>query len=462
MLTRPAWAATLAVATLASIILSRINMAAKPAPQNGRPPAGLLGEDLDDYVPAGLRLLQAHLFVRHGERTPVRRRMQNVGMPDDWILCHLAGQFDAAVANSQGTLTSFPMVVKAQRQDQVNSPRVAPEGACHSGQPTDLGRSSLLSVGEQLRATYIDRLGFLPSMMTAKDEGVVTFRTTPIQRTIESLQQTIQGLYPRQQMDGWKPTIMIRDIHEESLWPNPSACKRLYRLDKEAQQLAKVEHEEALAGLDDKIARFFPNPIRVDSHPRANGILDTINAARSHGMHVPEPFLDPVVLRTLERAVLAEFFNGYRSPEFKRLAMGRLTGDMLESFKRKAAQPTSEKLRLALHSCHDTTLGGLTRTFGVEEEAWPPFSSHVGFELFETPSTQGSLSFFSTFFRSQSRSDHFVRMRYNGKTMKIPACQAQGQHLQGSSGEVCTLAGFEKALEGISITKADWERECNA
>jgi acid phosphatase len=54
---------------------------------------------------------------------------------------------------------------------------------------------------------------------------------------------------------------------------------------------------------------------------------------------------------------------------------------------------------------------------------------------------------------------HFVRMRYNGQAMKLPACAPQGLHLEGHE-EVCTLEGFRRALKGVEMTGKEWNEGC--
>ena len=64
----------------------------------------------------------------------------------------------------------------------------------------------------------------------------------------------------------------------------------------------------------------------------------------------------------------------------------------------------------------------------------------------------GSYSPFST-----TRTEHFVRMRYQNRTLPLPMCAEAGKHLPGSP-EFCTLAAFrERAQE---LTPQDFEREC--
>lgn len=105
---------------------------------------------------------------------------------------------------------------------------------------------------------------------------------------------------------------------------------------------------------------------------------------KAHGIVVPKEFEDTTVLETLESAVVHEWFvssssshfppfffqankllihrfDAYANPEFRKLAMGRLLGDLEASLERKMADPLEkkDKLRLAVYSCHDTSLGGI-------------------------------------------------------------------------------------------------------
>lgn len=47
--------------------------------------------------------------------------------------------------------------------------------------------------------------------------------------------------------------------------------------------------------------------VRIDGHPRANGILDTIMVCKAHGIQAPKEFDDLNVLEKLESAVVHEW-----------------------------------------------------------------------------------------------------------------------------------------------------------
>ncbi|KAG0662718.1 hypothetical protein C6P46_003223, partial [Rhodotorula mucilaginosa] len=66
------------------------------------------------YIPPGLELLQAHWFVRHGERAPVRQRLVGVGeIPAVFPLCSIGRDFQTAVLSFTSGGTTSPNLVGA-------------------------------------------------------------------------------------------------------------------------------------------------------------------------------------------------------------------------------------------------------------------------------------------------------------------------------------------------------------
>ena len=148
-------------------------------------------------------------------------------------------------------------------------------------------------------------------------------------------------------------------------------------------------------------------------------------------------------------------------------------------------------IKLALSGCHDTTLAACLSSLGAfEGEKWPPFTSHVAFELFrkktwtsastvpvrssasdervERQHQTQSKGWWKAFFGGAMKSvgtdlpepegiarksmeeltdqqkdalkDYYVRIRYNDRIMQIPGCKADGNHLEGDT-TFCTLVG---------------------
>lgn len=175
---------------------------------------------------------------------------------------------------------------------------------------------------------------------------------------------------------------------------------------------------------------------------------------------------------------------GYSDRQFTRLSMGRLLGDLSARLQERISNP-SDRLRLALYGCHDTTLGGILNALDCFDDKWPVFTAYVSFELFKKASstpTAGGISSWLSSWKSPATQDYYIRFRYNCKDIKLPACSAPGNHLEGSDGTVCTcrsttlrlyhyaanlidriplsVDAFREAVQKISITTEEWEKEC--
>lgn len=256
-----------------------------------------------------------------------------------------------------------------------------------------MGRQSTLTLGKLLRSVYVDHLHLVPAVLpaTPRASHPVHFRSTAVPRAIESLTNLVAGLFPDR--DG-PVEFVVRQPQDESLYPN-SLCNRMRALDKAAAEAAAREWNPTLEPLDPLLSPYLNGTkLRVDSSPRANGILDTLWVARAHGMPLPRELEGQDMFDTLERAVVHEWFDAYKDREFGQLSMGRLLGDLREKMEDKVKDPreAKEKLRLSVYSCHDTSLGGILRALDVFDGRWPPFTSHVAVGKSNAPGTPLLLS----------------------------------------------------------------------
>ncbi|GEM10048.1 acid phosphatase [Rhodotorula toruloides] len=407
------------------------------------------------YVPSGLMLVQAHWFVRHGERAPVRQRLVGVGdVPAVFSLCSVGREFRTAVLSftpplSPSALAGEPpspailpteattgkdtaagaMDVRRLTEDVGSSARGTKGGPsdCYWGELTDLGRRSTLELGARLRSLYVDQLDFLPPTFTSSNSSVASFRSTNMPRTIESLHQIVEGLWGKEKREeGAKVEYLIRGWQDEDLYPNASC-----------------------------------NPLRIDSSPRASGVLDTVLVCRAHGVELPAELEDPKTLRILEGAICHEWFDGYKNPEFRKLAMGRLLSSLRQTLEAKANDPLEkvERTRLAVYSCHDTSIAGILNALDAFDNRWPPFTSHVAVEFFRSASPPSVLSSFLPSFLRPSQ-PHYVRLRFNARNLRLPACAPEGKHLAGSEGEVCTFEAFKDAVRDVEVSMKEWRGLC--
>ncbi|EFR04202.1 hypothetical protein MGYG_07209 [Nannizzia gypsea CBS 118893] len=379
------------------------------------------------------------------------------------------------------------------------------DGICQLGELTDKGRQTTFELGQRLRHLYVERLSFLPEIISNTDS--MYLRSTPVPRALESLQSAFWGLYPSsaRTSDFAKPSIILRQL------------ARLF-----AQRAAdKWNDSEEMAYLNSLWSKWMPENsprVAVDSLPRLSGIMDTVASTYAHGPNtrLPAEFYDPKAREIADRIGVDEWFAGSQeSREYRKLAIGALMGDVVERMVHAAShkgwrpmaaayQPGEESpsVKLAMSGCHDTTLASILSSVGAfKGERWPPYTSSIAVELFkdvserDVPSSPAGAileefssppakkpasdkpSFFSllTGKKSQSASssagfartpqakqpalsNHYVRIRYNDRPVTIPGCAASpSKHLPGDK-SFCTLEAFKEIVD--KFTPANWRQEC--
>jgi acid phosphatase len=368
----------------------------------------------------------------------------------------------------------------------------------------------------------------MPKVIT--DSDMIYLRATPIPRALESVQQAFYGFYPpsARTADMPAPTIIARAPADETLFPNDGNCRRFAQLSRAfAKRTAERWNDtEDMQYLSKLFSKWMPGEqkVAVDSHPRLSGIMDTINATDAHGpdTKLPKEFYDPKARAIIDRIGVEEWFAGYQeSTEYRMLGIGGLmcdiTSRMTGSVERNGNDGLREiggndgnlghgrgggtDIKLALSGCHDTTLAGVLASLGAfDGEKWPPFTSHIAFELFrkralgnastglgQASGTHGAIQirnekpqgWWKSLFGStkevasgkasepegiarkalqdlseeqkQKLQGYYVRIRYNDKIMQVPGCKAQGKHLEGDE-SLCTLVSQTRTRGSQRLT----------
>ncbi|KIY70843.1 phosphoglycerate mutase-like protein [Cylindrobasidium torrendii FP15055 ss-10] len=407
-------------------------------------------------APPELTLEQVHVYIRHGERTPVGVRLADApaNIPRNWQLCNRAREYVASVVGPGQQDEKLKSRKLLERADGTVA-----DGTCLLGELTDVGRQSTYNYGASLRELYINKLGFLPNYLLS--DAPTYFRSTNMPRTIESLQQVMHGLYPTDKCHpDVTPPLIVRNGKDENTIGNTYDCPRLEVLLVGFAQAAAAAYNHTLEPLDHKLSKYLDgNPIRVDGKPRASGILDTIRASIAHDVKVPPEFEEKPVMDLIERAVVNEWFSD-KTEEVRRLGMGRLLGDLSRKMHNKATQKDKDPLKILVHSTHDTGLAALASTLDVFDDKWPAFTASITFELFKKSQTAAQPTMLQTIlspFRVRPVDEYFVRMRYQNKNMHLPLCADEGKHLAGAP-EFCTLNAFMDRIK--ELTPVDWEAEC--
>ncbi|KAK4693947.1 hypothetical protein P7C71_g3547, partial [Lecanoromycetidae sp. Uapishka_2] len=156
--------------------------------------------------------------------------------------------------------------------------------------------------------------------------------------------------------------------------------------------------------------------VQVDSHPRLSGIMDTVNSTLAHGpeTRLPAAFYDNKGREIIETIGVEEWFSGFKeSNEYREVGIGALAGDIVsrmvgsversgndglleiggEDGKLGAGRGGEKDIKFGMSGCHDTTLAALLSSLGCfDGEKWPPYTSHIAFELFrETEAVRESI-----------------------------------------------------------------------
>ncbi|PNS17321.1 hypothetical protein CAC42_7004 [Sphaceloma murrayae] len=473
-------------------------------------------ERLTTLYPHELQLEQVQVLLRHGERTPVNSRFQNAGLAKYWPYCTAAQHMKAAILQSDGDWNHMSFRRQLETFDGnedvatlAKGPGGEMNGICLPGELTDVGRRTTLALGSRLRKLYIDRLHFLPSTLSTPVQSQLYIRATPIPRALESVQQAFSGLYPTSSRDADLPPldIITRQASDETLFPNEGSCKRF-------GQLALAFGERAASLWNDspelkyvtsKIGKWMPpdSPsVKVDSHPRLSGVMDTINSTLAHGPQtkLPKEFYDQQSIENIDRIAVEEWFAGYmENEEYRRLGIGSLVGDITARMVERAQSVSAQKvrgnevasgkdIRFAMSGCHDTTLAAILASLGAfEGQKWPPYSSHVAVELLRAKNDGGSSAaqkqsggLWEKIFgpaqnilkqpkssrapltelseeEKESLDHFFVRVRYNDAIMSIPGCRPVGKHYKDDE-SLCTLSAFKDIVD--KFTPKDWKKEC--
>ncbi|OJJ34804.1 hypothetical protein ASPWEDRAFT_39889 [Aspergillus wentii DTO 134E9] len=373
-------------------------------------------EELKKLYPKELKLQLVQVFLRHGERTPVSSRFQNVCLAPYWPYCNIARRMVQMASTKQDTSewNQFQWRRKMETFGENDESVVAVgangdiEGICQHGELTDKGRETTFALGQRLRHLYVDQLGFMPQVKSDSED--MYLRATTIPRALESLHQAFWGMYPpnARTQDFPPPVIVARAVSEETLLPNEANCRRFRQLarlfaDRAAKRWSDTDELKYINSLWSKWMPENSPKVAIDAHPRLAGVTDTINATDAHGpaTRLPSEFYDKKAREYANIMTADEWFSGYgESSEYRRLGIGALMGDIVDRMvstavdggwrsETTAAGPSNgqgKPIKFALSGCHDTTIAAILGSLGAFNNRWPPFTSSVAVELFtKTP-----------------------------------------------------------------------------
>ncbi|CAK6437373.1 unnamed protein product [Pipistrellus nathusii] len=250
------------------------------------------------------------------------------------------------------------------------------------GQLTAEGVRQQLELGRFLRSRYD---AFLSPEYRREE---VYVRSTDFDRTLESAQANLAGLFPEagpgRPEAAWRPVpVHTVPLAQDKLLRFPTrSCPRYQELLREATEAAA--YRRALEGWAD----FLPHlenctGLSLVGEPlrRAWKVLDTLMCQRAHGLPLPS-WASPDVLQTLAQISALDIgahVGPPRAAEKAQLTGGILLDAILANFSR--VQRLGLPLKMVMYSAHDSTLLALQGALGLYDGHTPPYAACLGFEF---------------------------------------------------------------------------------
>eukprot|EP00899_Mesostigma_viride_P012737 jgi/Mesvir1/21464/Mv03920-RA.1 len=331
----------------------------------------------------GLKLLQVHVFFRHGDRSPVTKWP---GEEHHWTpLLQLSPNG----------------VLEARNYASGSDPPF--------GQLTQRGAAQALSLGRHLRERYERPLGLdLASLTEPTPE--ISIRSTGYLRTCMTGFYVLAGLYGSEDM-AVKVPLETRSLDDENMYAHTNGCSRMKQIFKvafEAMRSHPLGTEEELPGAWRHRFRALQEDLeqRLDIHvPHFPwlSVADLFQCKLANDIEVP-PTITQQVLDEIRNNLSKDWAHVFKDQESCQLGIGRLMAELGGRMEQRVHHKGGNGLKMALYSGHDTTLMPLLVCTGLFDGAWPDYAAWVAVELWST----------------DDEKEHFVRALYNGRELKIP------------------------------------------
>jgi len=402
---------------------------------------------------AGLALAQAAVVHRHGARTPWRVRDAAVTWDEQEVDSKRELPLAAVSVRRVTPEGLSPALTEAEVRtidhDDLQDARVLRGGALPA-RLTAVGMEQAVALGERLRSRYIDSAGLVSSNWREAREHVFV-RSTSTERTIETVQGVLTGLWPGQIKDNTHAIIRLRD-EDENEWGVPnfgSWCPRLQKLWSEGTKKMKADYTKEQTKLVEELREH----VNMHVPDKAGAFIlsvyrDEFASREAHGKPLPggtekvAEMLRRLELHDAER--IKKMFGGGEDStrdEATRLHAGRMLKKIIDSLD----EEPDEAHRLVLHSGHDWTI--LMLLLGIDPEGtdsrtreWPRFCCDLVFERWIS---------------EKNKSEEYFRILLNGDPLLLPHME---MHPKFSG--VYTKAGVHDALHRFLLAEHEIEEAC--
>jgi len=256
------------------------------------------------------------------------------------------------------------------------------------------------SLGAFLRRRYVREAGFLPVAYHEKNSNLF-LRSTSFERTIESLQGLLTGLYPhteRAHGTAGQFVIHTRAHEQENLVWNPMTCPRMRGIEKEWR--SSPQGQEVYKKLEELLG---------DSHYSEvtwHELFSTLESLYVSGHELP-PGIDESHFGLIRHYTNVEAQHWPGSAEAAKLSLGNWLHELLHLW--NSRKPNNRHMQI--FSAHDHTIVPLLRIFGLD--VWHPnMASCLIMELY----------------REEETRKRFIHILLNGEEQNLPLKSHHGRH----------------------------------
>lgn len=382
-------------------------------------------------MPEEFKLLNVHIVIRHGDRTP----LYNLPVRQEATLrCDVDTENDPLVSRYVDAMNAFS---RTTRQGSTASrlglfPRHA---ACEGGgQLTGIGAVQHLRSGDFLRRVYVTKHWLLDGGSNGSD---VEFHTTYTPRTYRSGVAFLHGLLPHANLSAL-PVHVSESVHfcMPHVAALPCKCALVWRLDLNINNLRRKRTSTKV--LVKAIRRDLAGPFDTTAAdvPPLGAVADGMMAYACHGHQLPCGGDDSsrcVTWSTMRR--IWRFLDTNSAADADNFVVNKrshlLAHPLLHQVASRMLNVTRgiTTAKLLLYSGHDTTVTPLAIALGVYDGRWPPYASRLIFELYGRG--RGG--------HSDADDVYFMRVLFNGedRTKYLRFC-AETQLIKG----LCPLRNF--------------------
>ncbi|KAJ3426301.1 lysophosphatidic acid phosphatase type [Anaeramoeba flamelloides] len=337
-----------------------------------------------------LRFVQ--VIHRHGDRTPLHRLTKEA-----------VWKCQAKIYYAPSQSGDNPRSLSRVYRKEYLGNREYFYGNCGKGQLTTIGSEQLRSVGELLRTKYVDQLQFLPDHF---DNDLILIKSTDIDRTKQSVQSLMLGLYPLNQTANRNEIQNIIDVCTSDpmssfISTNWDRCPRLGQLYKEIFHSEKFEkHEKTIQSLIDRVNSAFG----VDNlmKKRLGQISDTMWCRKMHNLSFPDG-IDDQTVDELREQMLYEYSSFHGNQSVYRLNAAHLVQKVVDNIQDFFEDKLDKKF--IIYSGHDSSIAPFMMSAHFWQKLkYPQYGSHVELETW----VDGS--------------EKYVKVLYNGEELLVDGC----------------------------------------